>query len=456
MIDTLLVGNRGEVAVRIVRACRLLGIRSVVAHSMADRDTLPVRLADDRVCLGPAQAGHSYLSIPALLYACVRVDADAVHPGYGFLAENSDFAAACRDSGITWIGPSPEHIALLGDKIATRNEMVRAGIPVPPGSRTHVTDLHDATRQARDIGYPIALKSASGGGGRGVLRVGDAGHLAECYGRARDSARALFQDSRLYVEKWVDNARHVEVQVLGDRHGDVITLGERDCSVQRRNQKLIEESPAPGLTPAVREALGDWAGRAARHLGLRNLATVEFLVDDRGEVFFTEINPRLQVEHPVTESVTGQDLVAWMIREATGEPVPCTQDEVRSRGHALEARITAEDPENDWVPGCGTVTGYVVPGGPGIRVDTWLTHGTVVSPHYDPLLAKVVSWGPDRDTARRRLIQALDEFTCDGVAHNAKALTAILRHDEFSSGEHRAGVVERACPRRAPNDEVDL
>ncbi|RKT53616.1 acetyl-CoA carboxylase biotin carboxylase subunit [Saccharothrix australiensis] len=453
MIDTLLVGNRGEVAVRIVRACRLLGIRSVVAHSAADRDTLPVRLADDRVCLGPARAGHSYLSIPALLYACARVDADAVHPGYGFLAEDPDFAAACRDSGIAWVGPSPEHVALLGDKIATRDEMARAGLPVAPGSRTHVTDLADATRQARDIGYPIALKAASGGGGRGVLRVDGDDHLAECFGRAGASARALFQDGRLYVEKWVEHARHVEVQVLGDRHGNAISLGERDCSVQRRNRKLIEESPAPGLAVAVREALGDLAVRAARHLGLRNLATVEFLVDDRGEFFCTEINPRLQVEHPVTESVTGQDLVAWMIREAMGEPVPCSRDDVWSRGHAVEARITAEDPERDWAPGCGTVHDLVVPGGPGIRVDTWLTPGTAVSPHYDPLLAKVVSWGPDRDTARRRLVHALEEFTCVGVTHNAEALIAILRHDEFSGGEHRAGVVDRARPRRTASDE---
>jgi len=453
VIGTVLVANRGEVAVRVVRACRLLGIRSVVAHSTADRDTLPVRLADDSVCVGPGPAEHSYLSVPALLYACARAGADAVHPGYGFLAEDPDFAAACRDSGLTWIGPDPGHIALLGDKIATRNEVAAAGLPVPPGSRAPVTGPADAARQARGIGYPVALKAASGGGGRGVHRVDDDEQLAERFDRARDAARALFQDDRLYVEKWIGDARHVEVQVLADRHGGVVHLGERDCSVQRRHRKLVEESPAPGLSAARRAALGDWAVRAARHLGLRNLATVEFLLDAGGGLHFTEINPRLQVEHPVTEARTGLDLVAWMIREAAGEPVPCRQDDVRPRGHAVEARISAEDPDHDWAPRCGTVTDLVLPGGPGIRVDTWLTRGATVSPHYDPLLAKVVAWAPDRDTARRRLVQALREFSCSGVAHNAKALTEILDHDEFRRGEHRAGVVERAV--RRPGGEAD-
>ncbi|WP_433260404.1 acetyl-CoA carboxylase biotin carboxylase subunit [Actinosynnema sp. CS-041913] len=442
MIDTLLVCNRGEVAVRVIRACRLLDIRCAVAHSTADRDSLPVRLADDAVCVGPGPADHSYLSIPALLYACARTGADAVHPGYGFLAEDADFAAACRDSGITWVGPSPEHLTLLGDKIATRNAVSAAGLPVLPGSRNPVTGLADATGQARDIGYPVALKAAVGGGGRGVVRVDHEDRLAAVFDKARDSAWTLFHDDRLYVEKWMENARHVEVQVLADRHGNAVHLGERDCTVQRRNQKLVEESPAAGLTPSRREALGDWAVRTARHLGLRGLATVEFLIDDAGEPFCTEINPRLQVEHPVTEVRTGHDLVAWMIREAMGEPVP---DEAPPRGHAVEARITAEDPARDWAPSCGTVTDLVLPGGPGVRVDTWLTPRTTVSPHYDPLLAKVVCWGPDRDTARRRLIQALEEFVCRGVAHNAEALVAILRHRDFESGEHRAGVVEAAC-----------
>ncbi|MFG2004075.1 acetyl/propionyl/methylcrotonyl-CoA carboxylase subunit alpha [Spirillospora sp. NPDC048911] len=442
MFRSILIANRGEVAVRVVRTCREMGIRAAVAYSTADRDGLAVRLADDAVCVGPPQAGRSYLSIPSLLYGAARTGADAVHPGFGFLAEESEFATACRDAGLAFIGPAPEHLALMGDKQAARAAMRAAGLPVLPGSPDPLAGADDAATQAEQIGYPVVLKALAGGGGRGIVPVHDPAEVVAAFETARSTARALFQDERVYLEKFVRDGRHIEVQVIADSHGEVIHLGERDCSVQRRNQKVIEESPAPGLPDDVRRGLWEAAVTGARAIGLRNVGTFEFLVDENLQPHFIEMNARLQVEHPVTEARTGIDIVETMIREAAGEHLGLSQDDIRLDGHAIEARVNAEDPARDWAGSAGDVGDLALPGGPGIRVDTYLVPGAVVPPHYDSLLAKVIAWAPTRARAIRRLDRALDEFRCDGLTTNIDFLRWILADTAFRSGEHRLGLVE--------------
>jgi acetyl-CoA carboxylase, biotin carboxylase subunit len=442
MFDKVLVCNRGEIAVRIVRACRDLGVRSVVAHSAADSDSLAVRLADESVCIGPGPAARSYLNIPAVLYACAKTGADAVHPGYGFLAENATFAASCAEVGIAFIGPPAPLVSLMGDKIAARMAMRRAGISVLPGSEGAVASRHEVTEIAAEIGYPVVLKAAAGGGGRGIAIVRAAEELPGAYDTTVAAARTLFHDERVYLEKYVAAARHVEVQVLADTHGHVVHLGERDCSVQRRQQKLLEESPSPFLDHVQREQLCTSAVLGAATIGYVSAGTFEFLVDAEGVAYFIEMNTRLQVEHPITEQRTGVDIVEWMIRIAAGAELTLRQQDIVASGHSIEARINAEDPERDWAGSTGRIEWLALPGGPGIRVDTHAHKGYFVPPFYDSLLAKVIVHAPSRELALRRLERALNEFSCTGIVTNVDFHRRLLRHPEFRTGDYRLDVAE--------------
>ncbi len=445
-VGKVLVCNRGEVAVRIVRACHDLGLPAVVAHSDADRDSRAVQLADEAVCIGAGPAGRSYLNVPAILYACARTGADAVHPGYGFLAEDPYFAEACEQAGITFIGPPAEVIRLMGDKIAARAAVAAAGVPVSPGSAGALTDTADALACAEQVGYPVLLKAAAGGGGRGLRRVDSAAELPAALAATRAAARSLFFDDRVYLEKFVPAARHVEVQVLADRYGTVVHLGERDCSIQRRHQKLVEESPSTVLTDAQRDALCEAAVRGAASIGYASAGTVEFLVDGTGSsasAAFLEMNTRIQVEHPVTEMRTGIDLVEWMIRVAAGEPLDFRQADVRPRGHALECRINAEDVSRDWAGSFGELTGFAPPLGAGVRVDTHGYPGYRLPPYYDSLLAKVVVLGETRADALRRMERALAEFDCTGVSTTLDFHRQLLRHGVFRAGTHRLDFLDR-------------
>ncbi|GAA1271126.1 acetyl-CoA carboxylase biotin carboxylase subunit [Pseudonocardia aurantiaca] len=435
-IRRVLVANRGEIAVRVVRACRSLGIETVVAVSTADRDGLAARMADRAVCIGPAPATQSYLAISSVLSAALGTGCDAVHPGYGFLSENPDFARACVAEGLIFVGPRPEAVAQAGDKARARELARAAGIPVLAGSPV-LESADAAVAAARELGYPVLVKAAAGGGGRGMSVVeDDAGMLARWAGAATE-AQSAFGDGRLFVERFVRNARHIEVQVLGDRHGHVIHLGERDCTLQRRHQKVVEESPAPKLSESVRGAIRRSGVAFAEALELDSAGTVEFIYDaDRQTYAFLEFNARIQVEHPVTEMVTGVDLVAEQLRSAAGEPLRLAQDDVVLDGHAIEVRITTEDPARGFVPHPGTVTVWEPPVAEGIRVDSHCEPGYVVSPYYDSLLAKIIAHGPDRDTAADRLVSALGRLRVEGVPTTAGFVRAALDHPDF-----RAAVV---------------
>ncbi|MEJ2867743.1 biotin carboxylase N-terminal domain-containing protein [Actinomycetospora sp. OC33-EN08] len=432
-IRRVFVANRGEIAVRIVRTCRDLGIETVVAVSTADRDSLAARLADRAICIGPPAAGSSYLHGPSLLAAALGTGCDAVHPGYGFLSENPGFAAAVVAEGLTFVGPRPEAVAGAGDKAEARELARSAGIPVLEGSP--ILDGPDAAvAAARAVGFPVLLKASAGGGGRGMSVVEDEAGLRARWPAATEEARAAFGDGRLFVERYIRHARHVEVQVLGDRHGTVIHLGERDCSLQRRHQKVVEESPASGLPEEIRSRLHRDGVAFARALGLDSAGTVEFIYDvDRGDHAFLEFNARIQVEHPVTEMVTGVDLVAAQLRSAAGEPLDLAQADVVPRGHAIEVRITTEDPARDFAPRPGTVGVWDPPSGTGIRVDSHCEPGYVVPPYYDSLLAKIIAHGPDRDTAADRLVAALRELRVEGVPTTAAFARSTLDHPDFRS-----------------------
>jgi len=443
VFDTVLICNRGEIAVRIIRSCKELGIRTVLGHSTADRESMAAWLADDTVCLGPGKVSRSYNNVPAVLYACAKSGADAVHPGYGFLSEDATFARACEQSGIKFIGPAAEHIALMGDKIAARNAMGAAGVPVLPGSDGPLADLGHARGLAEQIGYPVILKAAAGGGGRGIAIVRSPAELEDAYTVTKSTAGALFSDDRLYLEKFVTDGRHIEVQLLADEHGTVLHLGERNCSVQRRQQKLVEESPSPCLDPLLREQLCDAAVAGARSIGYVSAGTFEFLVGPDGAAYFIEMNTRIQVEHPVTEVCAGLDLIEWMLRIACGEKLPFTQDDIRLSGHAVEARINAEDATRDWAGCSGRVSGLVLPGGPRIRVDTHVFPGYRVPPFYDSLLAKVIAFGPTREAALRTLERALAEFRCDGLPTNIDFQRRLLRNEEFRAGHYRLDLVQK-------------
>jgi acetyl-CoA carboxylase biotin carboxylase subunit len=434
-IGSVLIANRGEIALRIVRACRELGIESVVAYSEADERSLPVRLADRALCIGRAPSAQSYLNVDALVGAAVAWRIDAVHPGYGFLAEKPAFAERCEREGVTFVGPRSEMIRLMGDKIEAKRAARAAGVPTTPGSEGAVADAAEATRIAREIGFPVLLKASAGGGGRGMRIVREAGELEALLAEAMAEAQAAFGDPSMYVERYLPDVRHIEVQVLGDG-SDVIHLGERDCTLQRRNQKLVEEAPSPAIDAELRERICAAAVALCKRIGYTSAGTVEFIVDrTRGDFYFMEMNTRIQVEHPVTEMVTGVDLVKEQLRIAGGARLALGQEDVRIRGHAIECRINAEDPEAGFAPCPGTVGRYVAPGGPGVRVDSHLEPGYVVPPYYDSLLAKVICWGADRAEALARMGRALSELRVEGVKTTAAFQARLLSHERFARGD---------------------
>ncbi|WP_432059693.1 biotin carboxylase N-terminal domain-containing protein [Streptomyces sp. S1] len=449
MFDTVLVANRGEIAVRVIRTLRELGVRSVAVYSDADADARHVREADTAVRIGPPPAAESYLSVPALLDAARRTGAQAVHPGYGFLAENAAFARACAEAGLVFIGPSAEAISLMGDKIRAKETVKAAGVPVVPGAAD--PELAEA---ARELGAPVLLKPSAGGGGKGMRLVRDLAVLDEEIAAARREARASFGDDTLLVERWIDGPRHIEIQVLADTHGNVVHLGERECSLQRRHQKIVEEAPSVLLTPELRAAMGAAAVEAARSCGYVGAGTVEFIVPggDPASYCFMEMNTRLQVEHPVTELITGIDLVEWQLRVASGEPLPFAQEDVRLDGWAIEARICAEDPSRGFLPSGGTVLALHEPQGKGARTDSGLSEGTEVSSLYDPMLSKVIVHAPDRPTALRRLRAALADTVTLGVPTNAGFLRRLLAHEDVVKGDLDTGLVEREAEGLVPED----
>jgi acetyl-CoA carboxylase biotin carboxylase subunit len=448
LFKKILIANRGEIALRVLRACHDLGVRAVVAYSDADRESLPVRLADEAVCIGPAQAARSYNNIPAVITAALLTGCDAIHPGYGFLAENPYLAEVCDQVGVTFIGPRPEVIELMGNKAAARAMMKKAGVPIVPGSDGPVDNLGEARQVANRIGYPALVKAVAGGGGRGMRAVRDDAELVRALPLAQAEADAAFGNSEVYLERFVERPRHVEVQVLADDAGAVLAIGERDCSIQRRHQKLLEEAPAPKLSAKTREALLRAAVKGAKAARYTNAGTLEFLVDPGGNLYFMEMNTRIQVEHPVTEMTTGIDLVAWQIRTAAGQRLTLSQRDCEPRGHAIECRITAENANNDFAPSVGTVDTYVAPGGPGVRVDSHLYAGYSVPPFYDSLLGKVIAWGRDRDEAAARMERALTETVITGVPQTVSFLRELVADEEFRAATLDTGFIPRFVNRR--------
>jgi acetyl-CoA carboxylase biotin carboxylase subunit len=440
----LLVANRGEIAVRIIRSCKELGIPTVAVFSEADRDSRAVKLADEAVCIGPPASAKSYLNIPNIISAATITGADAIHPGYGFLAENSYLAEICRDQKITFVGPSAEVMDRMADKVRAREEMARAGLPIIPGSEHATRGLSEAQHTARELGYPIMVKASAGGGGRGLRVVRNPEELARVYPTAQAEAESAFGNDELYLECYLERSRHVEIQVLVDTHGHAFHFGERDCSVQRRHQKLIEESPSPAVSDKLRAEMGTLAAKAAAGVGYTNAGTMEFLVDAKGSYYFMEINTRIQVEHPVTEMVYGVDLVTLQLAVAAGEKLTLQQEELRPNGHAIECRVNAEDPARDFAPEAGVVTEFVAPGGPGVRVDTHLFQGYRVPPFYDSLLAKVIAHAPDRPGAVARMRRALEELTLNGVKTSVPFHLQVLRDPVFLEGRADTTYVDRA------------
>ena len=443
MFRKILIANRGEIALRILRACRALGIEAVVVYSEADRESLPVQLADEAICIGPADARRSYLSAPAVMSAALVTDCDAVHPGYGFLSEDEGFAEVVAAHGLTFIGPPAGVLERFASKEATRRLLAAHGLPTIPGSDGMLRDDLHALGEAERIGYPVLIKPSAGGGGKGMRMVRTARELESALKVCRSEAKAAFGDDSLYLEKWLDENRHVEVQVAVDRYGHGVHLGERDCSVQRRHQKIIEEAPTPALSEAARADLADRAIRAIVAAGYENIGTLEFLVDRDDQPYFIEINCRIQVEHPVTEMLTGIDMVATQIRIAAGEPLGFSQADVVFRGHAIEFRINAEDPAHEFRPASGIVERFHAPGGPGLRMDSHLYAGYEVPPYYDSLLGKLIVWGPDRPTAIARSRVALDELLIDGVVTNVAIHQALLANEAFLEGHMTTNLLDR-------------
>jgi len=434
MIEKVLIANRGEIALRILRACREMGVQSVAVHSTADADAMHVRLADESICIGPPSAKESYLNAHAILTAATISNADAIHPGYGFLSENADFAAMVEEHGLTFIGPSPDHIRLMGDKIAAKKAVADAGIPVVPGSDGEVSSLDEARAAAKATGFPVLIKAAAGGGGRGMKVANTEAELGDAYTFARTEAEQAFGNGAVYMEKFLGQPRHIEVQVLADSHGNVVHLGERDCSLQRRHQKVLEEAPSPALNQAQRDAIGATVIKAMQAINYRSVGTIEFLFED-GEFYFIEMNTRLQVEHPVTEMICGLDLVREMIRVASGAPLGFTQDDVRFHGHAIECRVNAENPRT-FAPSPGRIGDYHAPGGLGVRVDSALYSGYTVPPHYDSMIAKLIVHGTSRNECLMRLRRALGEYVIDGIETSIPLHQRLMESAAFVNGEY--------------------
>lgn len=440
--NKILIANRGEIAVRIIRAARELGIKTVAVYSDIDKDSMHVKLADEAVCIGPAPAASSYLNIPALLTTAEITDSSAIHPGYGFLSENPQFAETCIGSGITFIGPTPENIRLGGDKARAKHILKRKGVPVVPGSDGPVQSMDVALKTAKKIGFPIIIKASHGGGGRGMKIVRSEEELEHAFFIAQRESLAAFGNSEIYIEKYIPDFRHIEVQIMADSKGDVIHLGERDCTIQRRHQKLIEEAPSPFSTDKFRKKIGEIAIKAAKALKYRNLGTIEFIVEPDGNIYFMEINTRIQVEHPVTEVITGIDLIKEQIRLAAGAPLGYKQSQIHFRGHAIEFRINAEDPER-FIPSPGRISFFYQPGGPGVRVDTAACAGTVISPNYDSLVAKLIVYGSDRQDAIARAKRALEEFKIEGIKTTIDFHKKVINHRDFISGNFNTTFVEK-------------
>ena len=442
MFKKVLIANRGEIAVRIIRACRELGVRTVAVFSEPDRDSLHAMIADEAICIGPAKSADSYLNIKAILAACELTGAEAVHPGFGFLSENAGFAQMCARCGVTFIGPSPEAMTLMGDKATAKQTMKKAGVPVVPGSDGLIESVEEAKALAEEIGYPVMVKASAGGGGRGIRRVDRPEDLEDAIVNAKQEAKSFFGDDGVYLEKFIVDPRHVEIQLLADKYGNTVYLGERDCSLQRRNQKMVEECPSPIMTPELRARMGEAAVRAAKACGYENAGTVEFLLSG-GQFYFMEMNTRIQVEHPVTEFVTGVDLVKMQIRIAAGEELPFKQEDIHLTGHAIECRINAENPAQGFRPSPGRITALHMPGGPGIRIDTAVYSGYEITPYYDSMIAKLIAYAPTREEALKKMNWALAEFLVEGVDTNIDFQLKLLRDPDVEAGNYDIGFFGR-------------
>ncbi len=447
MVEKVLIANRGEIALRIVRSCRELGIATVAVFSTVDKKALHVQLADEAVCVGDSLSNKSYLNIPNILAAATSRGVDAIHPGYGFLAENDKFAEMCNDHGIVFIGPSPKAIRSMGDKSTAKETMEAVGVPTVPGSQGLLSNVDEAYKLADEIGYPVIIKATAGGGGRGMRLVENSDNLEKMFKAAQGEAEAAFGNDGLYMEKFIKKPRHVEIQILADRSGNVVHLGERDCSVQRRHQKLLEESPSPAINTELRKKMGNAAIAAAKSIGYEGAGTVEFLVDDDNNFYFMEMNTRIQVEHPVTEMVTGVDLIAEQIKIASGRKLEFNQDDIHLNGHAIECRINAEDPSHNFRPSPGKITGWLPPGGPGVRVDSHVYTGYEIPPFYDSLIGKLIVWGKDRNTAIKRMNRALNECAVTGIPTTINFHLTLLNKSKFKQGKiHTKYVEEELLP----------
>lgn len=443
MFKKILIANRGEIALRIIRACKEMDIRTVAVYSEADRNSLHVKFADEAFCIGPAQSGRSYLNKANIISAAVVSRADAIHPGYGFLAENSEFADICEECGIKFIGPAAEALENMGAKAIARETMIKAGIPVVPGTEGVINDIDEALKIAKEIGYPVMVKASAGGGGKG-MRVAQSKHdLEKAIQTAQAEAEAAFGNGEVYIEKYVEEPRHIEFQILADNYGTTVYLGERDCSIQRRNQKLLEESPSSAITPELRKKMGDIAVKAAKAVNYSNAGTVEFLLDKHNNFYFIEMNTRIQVEHPVTELVTGIDLIKEQIRIAAGEKLGYTQKDIKINGWAMECRVNAEDPNHNFMPSPGKITGYHAPGGMGVRVDSAAFEGYQIPPYYDSMVAKLVVWGKDRNEAISRMKRALEEYVIEGVKTTIPFQLRILDNAFFQRGDFYTNFIQR-------------
>ena len=452
MFKKVLIANRGEIAVRIIRACREIGIRAVAVYSTADRNSLHAQIADEAICIGPAATKDSYLNMNAIIQAALNVGADAIHPGFGFLSENAVFARRCEENGITFIGPSYKSIEMLGDKAAAKETMAAAGVPVIPGSKGAVSSLEEAKEVAAKAAYPVLVKASAGGGGRGIRRADSPEELESQMIIAQQEAKNFFGDDSVYIEKLLINPHHVEIQIIADKHGNYIHLCERDCSMQRRNQKVLEECPSPIVSPELRKKMGNAAVTAAKQSGYYNAGTIEFLVDENRDFYFMEMNTRIQVEHPITEEVTGFDLVKAQIEIAAGLPLNVSQEDITLRGHAIECRINAENPDLGFRPSPGTITALYMPGGPGIRIDGAVYQGYTITPYYDSMISKLIAHGSTREDAINKMKWALAEFIVEGVDTNIDFQLEILRQPEFRSGNYDNGFLNRYMEKR--NDKT--